>query len=158
MPSSRSEAAPGHKGDRPMIEKGHAAMARLGYYPVLIAGAHAMTREITASGVAISIIFAFFRYAVPVMPKAVAWAGVGAGAIILIAGWVVPEMKITIPVVVLFLVGMLLIGGAIDLALRGASASDANALLPGSNNMGPVTGNKGIVTQDQRGDNAMGTK
>jgi hypothetical protein len=75
-----------------------------------------MTQEIAVYGIGISIIFAFVRYAVPAMPKPIAWAGVVAGCCILLAT-LITQMNITIPAIVLFLVGALCIGGAVKLSL-----------------------------------------
>jgi len=54
-------------------------------------------------GVAISIIFAFLRWAVPAMPRAIAWSGVIAGVVILATAWLAPQMNISLSVIALFL-------------------------------------------------------
>jgi hypothetical protein len=118
-----------------------------------------MGHEIAASGVAISVIFAFIRWAMPVMPKPIAWSGVGAGIVVLLADWMSPQMNITLPAIGLFLVGALCIGIAVNMSIRpkptqnepGASASTTNQI-------DGVTNNSGVVTQGQRGDNAIGSK
>src|SRR5262249_54388883 len=85
---------------------------------IALPGESAMAHEIVVYGIAISIIFAFVRYAVPAMPKSIAWAGVAAGIALLLADMLAPQMKLSIPVIVLFLTGVLLIGAAVHLSLR----------------------------------------
>jgi hypothetical protein len=118
-----------------------------------------MSHEIAVYGVAISVIFAFVRWAIPVMPKPVAWSGVGAGIIVLVADGLIPQMNITLPAIGLFLVDALCIGGAINLSLSAKpTRHDPVAVAPPVNRMGDVNNNTGVVTQGQRGDNAIGSK
>src|SRR4051812_21818027 len=63
-----------------------------------------MGREI-AVGVGISVVFAFLRWAVPVMPKPIAWAGVIAAVSVLLGGIMMPQLNLTIPVIGLVLLG-----------------------------------------------------
>lgn len=91
-----------------------------------------MTRDIVVYGVAISIIFGFVRWAVPAMPKSIAWCGVAAGVIVLLVDLLVPEMKPSIPAILLFLAGALLIGLSIHVSLQSsrlANVSNENAKL-----------------------------
>jgi hypothetical protein len=111
-------------------------------------------------GVAISVIFAFLRWALPVMPKPVAWSGVVAGLLILLAAMFMLELNITLPAIGLFLVGKLCSGGAIYLSMgpkEGGGTSAASGV-PATNKMGTVKNNRGIVTQGQKGDNAINSK
>jgi hypothetical protein len=77
-----------------------------------------MGQEIAASGVAITVISTFIRWALPVVPKPIAWSGVGTGIAVLLAVWTLPQMNITLPAVGLFLVGVLCIAGAVNMSLR----------------------------------------
>jgi len=77
-----------------------------------------MDHEIPASGVGISIIFAFLRWAIPSMPKPLAWSGITAGALILLAGVIMPQLDLSLSAVGLFLVGCLCIGGSAYVAIN----------------------------------------
>jgi hypothetical protein len=113
-------------------------------------------RVILAYGIGISIAFFFLRYAVPVMPKSIAWAGFAAGILVILSNFLGPEMRPSLAAIALFLVGALCIGGAVHMSLKPKSASaDTGDQTPasGGNTMGSVSGNKGIVTQGQSGDN-----
>jgi hypothetical protein len=112
-----------------------------------------------AYGAAISIIFAFFRWAVPAMSKPIAWSGVAAGIAILIAAWAMPQMNITLPVIALFLFGAICIGGAVHLAMKPKPTDQPGAVAGTSGNtMGNIDGNTGIITQGQHGDNTIDRK
>jgi hypothetical protein len=118
-----------------------------------------MSHEIAASGAAISVISTFIRRAMPIVPKPIAWSGAGAGVLVLVADGLIPQMNITLPAIGLFLVGALCIGGAINLTFKPKPApSDPVAAVSTTNQAGDVTNNSGIVTQGQRGDNAIGSK
>jgi hypothetical protein len=119
-----------------------------------------MRHDIGAYGVGISIVFAFVRWAVPVMPKPIAWAGVVAGIVIVLVDLFMPDFKLTIPAIALFLIGMVCIGGAVHLAMKPKQNADAgiDQPSPSGNQMGTVKNNRGIVTQDQKGDNAINSK
>jgi hypothetical protein len=116
-----------------------------------------MGREL-AYGAAISIIFAFARWAVPAMPKPVAWSGVVAGIAILIATWAIPQMNISLPVIALFLFGAICVGGAAYLAMKPKTIEQAPVAAAPRNTMGNVDGNTGIITQGQQGNNTMERK
>jgi hypothetical protein len=116
-----------------------------------------MSQEVAASGVAISVISTFIRWALPVVPKPIAWGGVGAGIVVLLAVWALPQMNITLPAVGLFLIGVLCIGGAVNMSLRpNPTQNESGAAASTTNQAGDVPNNSGIVTQGQRGDNAIG--
>jgi hypothetical protein len=109
-------------------------------------------------GVGIAVLFAFLRWALPAMPKAIAWSGVIAGAIIVSVAWTMPQMNITLPVIALFVFGAICVGGAVHLALKPKNL-DSGAVSSGSGNtIGDVHGNTGIITQGQRGDNTIERK
>jgi hypothetical protein len=116
-----------------------------------------MNHEIAVSGVVLSAISTFIRWAMPVVPKIIAWSGVGAGVVVLFADWMLPQMNITLPAVGLFLAGVLCIAGAVNMSLRPKPTQDeSGAAAATTNRTGDVTNNSGIVTQGQRGDNAIG--
>jgi hypothetical protein len=118
-----------------------------------------MSHEIAVYGVGISVIFAFLPWAMPIMPKPVAWSGVLAGAIIFLQDALMPQINVTLSAIGLFLIGLLCIGGAIHLSLvPKATSAVPVATTPATNRMGDVRDNKGIVTQGQEGDNAIRTK
>jgi hypothetical protein len=104
-------------------------------------------------GVGISVAFFFLRYAVPVMPKSVAWVGVVAGAWIVLADLL--GMKLGIAAIVLYVVGAVCIGGALHLTFGGGNRSETASASSG-NTIGEVRGNRGIITQGQTGDNKVG--
>jgi len=106
-------------------------------------------------GAAISIIFAFLRWAVPAMPKSIAWSGVIAGVITLLTAWLMPQMNITLPAIALFLLGAICIGGAVHLAMKPRSADRQPVAGTAANTMDNVNGNTGIITQGQQGDNSQ---
>jgi hypothetical protein len=109
-------------------------------------------------GLGIAVLFAFLRWALPAMPKVIAWSGVIAGAIIVLAAWTMPQMNISLPVIALFVLGAICIGGAIHLALKPKNL-DSGAVSSGSGNAtGDVHGNTGIITQGQHGDNTIDRK
>jgi hypothetical protein len=125
--------------------------------PSYLEGA-SMNRDVLGSGIGISIAFFFTRYLVSVMPKSVAWAGVVAGLLIVLADLMVLEMKLSGGAIALFLIGALCIGGAVHLSLRAkADSTDKKDPAPASTNnkIGDINGNKGIITQGQTGDNKM---
>ena len=107
-------------------------------------------------GFGVSVAFFFVRYAVPAMPKIVAWAGVLAGIVVMLAEMLEPAMKPPLGSVVLFVIAALCLGGAAHLYVHRSGA--ILPVNPGTaqrgNQMGNVSGNEGIVTQDQKGDNA----
>jgi hypothetical protein len=111
-----------------------------------------------AYGAAISIIFAFVRWAIPTMPKSIAWSGVAAGLVVLLTAWLMPQMNLTLPVIALFLLGTIFIGGAVHLAMKPKTQDQAPLVGTPGNTMGNVNGNKGITTQGQQGDNSMERK
>lgn len=117
----------------------------------------AMSHDI-GYGAAVSIIFAFLRWAVPAMPRQIAWSGVIAGIVILLVGWLMPQMNITLPVIALFLLGTIFIGGAVHLAMKPKTPDEASVGGTSGNTMGNVNGNDGIITQGQHGDNSLDRK
>jgi hypothetical protein len=118
-----------------------------------------MSHEIATSGVAISVISTFVRWAFPVVPKPVAWSGVIAGFVVLVADGLLPQMNITLPAIGLFLVGVLCIAGAVNMSLHPKPTEEGpGAAATTTNRIGDVTNNSGVVTQGQRGDNAIGPK
>jgi hypothetical protein len=92
------------------------------------------------------------------VPHKIADAGLIAGIILIIFGIAMPNITFTMPVILLFVVGCLCLGGAAHLALKGNAPPAITTPEKADNTMGTVTNNSGIVTQDQRGDNAMGPK
>jgi hypothetical protein len=111
-----------------------------------------------ALGIGISVLFAFSRWAVPAMPKPIGWSGVLAGVIIIVVVWTMPQMNITLPVIALFLLGSICLGGAVHLALKPKNPASSATSDSSGNKMGDVRGNKGIITQGQQGDNSIGRK
>lgn len=108
-------------------------------------------------GLGVSVAFFFVRYAMPAMPKIVAWAGVLAGIVVMLAEMLDPVMKPPLGSVVLFVIAALCLGGAAHLYIhRSGAIQPANpGTAQGGNQMGNVSGNTGIVTQDQKGDNSI---
>lgn len=107
---------------------------------------------VTGTGIGISVISLFLRYAIGIMPKTVAWAGLFAGAWIVVADQF--GMKLGLGAIVLYVVGAICIGWALHLTLRvGPKPSPASTSW--GNTIGDITGNKGIITQGQTGDNKV---
>jgi hypothetical protein len=112
-------------------------------------------------GIGLSVVFGFARWRFPAVPHKIADAGLIAGIALIIFGVAMPNLTLTMPVILLFVVGCLCLGGATHLALRDVRFVVAAPEKPAnteSNMMGAVTNNSGIVTQGQRGDNEMGSK
>jgi hypothetical protein len=109
-------------------------------------------------GVGIAVLFAFLRWALPALPKPIAWSGVIAGAIIVLVAWTMPQMNITLPAIVLFLVGAACLGGAVHLALKPKNSALSATSGSAGSVMGNVHDNTGIITQGQQGDNSIGRK
>jgi hypothetical protein len=110
-----------------------------------------------AIGVAMAVIFAFLRWAIPAMPRPIAWSGVIAGLAVLVAAVAPIYMNLSLPVIALFLIGAICIGGAVHLALTPKVPVSAAAPAAG-NTMGDIHGNTGIITQGQQGDNSIDRK
>ena len=109
-------------------------------------------------GPAISLLCWFLRYRLPTMRKHIADGGIVAGALLIIADLMVPEMKPNVLAAGLLLIGLLFVGGALDVWLNqkpGAPVRAGSASIEPKNNMGGVSENEGIVTQGQRGDNSI---
>ena len=109
-----------------------------------------------AIGVAMAVIFAFLRWAIPAIPRTIAWSGVVAGLIVLLAAIGPIPMNLSLPVIALFLVGAICIGGAVHLAFKPKVPVSAAAPAAGpaaGNTMGDINGNTGIITQGQEGNN-----
>ncbi|HEX4556554.1 MAG TPA: hypothetical protein VH249_21370 [Xanthobacteraceae bacterium] len=66
----------------------------------------------------VALLLPFLQYALPVMPKSVAWTGVAAGILVMLIEFLAPEMKPSLPVVFLFLIGVLCLGWAGHLYFR----------------------------------------
>jgi hypothetical protein len=60
----------------------------------------------------VTLLLPFLQYALPIMPKSVAWAGVAAGILVMLVEFLAPDMKPSLPVVLLFLIGTLCFGWA----------------------------------------------
>jgi hypothetical protein len=107
-----------------------------------------------------SVIFGFARWRFPTVPTKIADAGFVAGLAILFLGIFMPNYHLPPAAILLFVAGCLCFGGAAHFALKKeAAASAAGTSTPApTNTMGRVQNNSGIVTQGQRGDNAMGPK
>jgi hypothetical protein len=73
-------------------------------------------------GTAISIIFGFLRWRFPTIPKHTAEAGIVAGGLLILADAMGPSMKPNILAAGLFLIGVLFIGGSLDVWLRPSTA------------------------------------
>ena len=87
------------------------------------------------------------------MPKTVAWAGVLGGVWIVLADRL--GMRLRIGAIALYVIGALCIGWALHLTLKAGDRPAAASAFP-NNTIGDVTGNKGIITQGQIGNNKMG--
>jgi hypothetical protein len=76
---------------------------------------------------ALGVTFAlpFLQWAVPTMPRIVAYAGAAGGILVMLAEFLDPAMKPPFTVVILFLVGTLCIGGAAHLYLQFLKTSKA---------------------------------
>lgn len=89
------------------------------------------------------------------MPRPIAWSGVAAGVLILLADIIEPQMNITIPAIFSFLIGAILMGLGIYLSLPVKSDSSENPVAAGSstpmNRTEGINGNRGIITQGQSG-------
>src|SRR5262249_52113745 len=105
------------------------------------------------TGIGISVISLFLRFAVPAVPRAVAWSGVAAGVWLLFLDFF--GVKIGIGVAALYLGGALAIGLALHLTFW-AGSKEVAAPSSSGNTMGDIKGNKGIITQGQTGGNKMG--
>jgi hypothetical protein len=104
------------------------------------------------TGVGVSVISLFLRYAVGIMPKAVAWTGVAIGVLIVVLDSF--GMKLGMGVIILYVIGALCIGWALHLTFWTGSKPVAT-LAPSGNTIGDINGNQGIITQEQTGDNRM---
>ncbi len=60
----------------------------------------------------ITIFLPFLQYAVPTLPRAVAWAGAAGGVIVMLVDLLGADMKPSLNAVILFLIGCLFFGGA----------------------------------------------
>jgi hypothetical protein len=108
---------------------------------------------VVGTGIGISVISLFLRFAVSAVPRAVAWAGVVAGVWLLAVDLF--GVKIGIGVAALYVLGALAIGWALHLTFWSGS-KEVVAPRSSGNTMGDIRGNKGIITQGQTGDNKMG--
>jgi hypothetical protein len=110
------------------------AMSERGHWSAILSpnrGKPDMNHEIPASGVGISIIFAFLRWAFPTAPKSLAWSGIAAGALILLMSVAMPQFNPSLPAVGLFLAGCLCFGGSAYLAFNPpASAKGTESSAP----------------------------
>jgi len=66
----------------------------------------------------VTFVLPFLQWAVPTMPKIVAYAGVTGGILVMLAEFLDPAMKPPFPAVILFLIGVLCIGGAAHLYIQ----------------------------------------
>lgn len=92
------------------------------------------------------------------MPRPVAWGGVIGGLLVLLVAIAPIHMNLSPPVIALFLVGAICIGGAVHLALKPKAPTQSPApAAPAAagNTMGNINGNNGIITQGQKGDNSI---
>ena len=113
-----------------------------------------------AIGIGMAVLFAFLRWAIPAMPRSIAWSGVIGGLVVLLATIAPIHMNLSLPAIALFLLGAICIGGAVHLVLKPVSVS---AVTPASgpdagNSMGNINGNTGIITQGQQGNNTIDRK
>jgi hypothetical protein len=112
-------------------------------------------------GIGITAVTFFFRYAVSVMPKSIAWAGVAAGIILMAIGLFPSFYRPPLSAIALFVCGMLLIGAAVHITLSNASNAGRDStttLIPATkttNTTGYISNNSGIITQGQKGDNVQ---
>lgn len=108
-------------------------------------------------GIGLSVAFGFARWRFPAVPSKIADGGLIAGIFLLIIGTTMPNIHLTAPVIVFFIVGCLCFGAAAHLATREAATNPVagNPEKP-TNTLGAVIDNSGIVTQGQRGNNEMG--
>ena len=107
----------------------------------------------TAIGLGTSVAFYFSRYIWSTIPRAISVAGFVGGLVILAAGFL--GLKPPHLAAVLFLIGLLFIGGAIHVLLGRQDGSGGNGKKPGANQVGDIPNNQGIVTQGQTGDNRL---
>lgn len=107
-------------------------------------------------GLATTIIFPCLQWAIPTMPRRVAWSGVIAGLVILAAALAPIHMNLSLPAIALFLIGAICIGGAAHLAFKPKAPVQTSvpASPPTGNAIGNINGNTGIITQGQQGDNS----
>jgi hypothetical protein len=73
----------------------------------------------------VTVVLPFAQWLAPTMPKHVAYAGMAGGILIMFAEFLDPSMKPPFSVVILFLVGVLCIGGAAHLYLKAIKAPKA---------------------------------
>jgi hypothetical protein len=66
----------------------------------------------------VTFVLPFLQWAVPAMPKILAYAGVAGGIAVMLAEFLDPTMKPPFGVVILFLIGVLCIGGATHLYVQ----------------------------------------
>ena len=107
-------------------------------------------------GIGLSVVFGFARWRFPAVPPKIADGGLFAGIVLLILGTTMPNIHLTPPAIIFFIVGCLCFGAAAHFATREAAKPVAENPEKPMNTMGSVTNNSGITTQGQRGDNAMG--
>lgn len=111
-------------------------------------------------GLATAIIFPCLQWAIPAIPRSIAWSGVIAGLTILGAALAPMHLNLSLTAIALFLIGAICIGGAVYLALKAKVPAQTSipAFGPAGSRMGNVNSNAGIITQGQQGDNAIGRK
>jgi len=81
-------------------------------------------------------------------------AGIAAGLFLLIADLMTPEMKPNIFASGLFLIGLLCIGGSLDVWYRQKhNVAGMRESPQDTNTVGNIPNNHGIITQGQTGDN-----
>jgi peptidoglycan/LPS O-acetylase OafA/YrhL len=109
-------------------------------------------------GSGLSILFGFLRWRIPKMTNHTAEGGILAGVLLILADFLVPDMKPNIFAAGLLVIGLLCVGAAFDVWLNqkklGQSAAEPAAPIA-PNTMGGVVGNTGIITQGQKGDNSQ---
>lgn len=100
-------------------------------------------------GLGLTALVPFVQWIKPIMPKTVAWFGAGASVLIAVAGLLPPEMRPSLPSIVLLFVAALCVGGSIHLwrwpkekKLEVIRVSQARG---GKGGSGEIFGNNGTI-------------
>jgi hypothetical protein len=112
----------------------------------------------TLIGTGLSVVFGFARWRFPVVPPEIADAGLIAGIALITFGVTMPNFNLTMTAIVFFVAGCLCFGVAAHFAWKDGKPPVAEMPEQSTNAMGAVTDNGGIITQGQRGDNAIHPK
>jgi hypothetical protein len=87
----------------------------------------------------VTVTLPFMQWAVPTIPRVVAYAGVAGGLFVMLLEFMGTEMRPPLSAIILFLIGLLCIGGAVHLYLtRAPLKTEPTANIPASPPRGPT--------------------